>query len=209
MDNILLMKSSKGADVRKPFIFVGEALALDFVNTLVIMRGKPCDLLQTPDDLMGWWEDASRHYPEMERVRDAPKAEPDALLKLAKELRDNLRSLFISAIEKRQPDEASIHALNRVLQMGHPALEWQTGRAPETVYWPYDDGRARVLIPIALSVLYLLTQADLSRLHKCRNNRCILLFYDTTKSGTRQWCSPQCLDRERSAQRYQKKKQAV
>jgi predicted RNA-binding Zn ribbon-like protein len=52
---------------------------------------------------------------------------------------------------------------------------------------------------------------DLSRLRQCHSHhihRCILLFYDTTKSGTRQWCSTACLDRERSARRYEEKKRA-
>lgn len=58
-------------------------------------------------------------------------------------------------------------------------------------------------------MLRLLTEGDLRRLHKCRNERCVLLFYDTTKSGTRQWCSLDCFNRTRSSQRYRQRKAAA
>jgi predicted RNA-binding Zn ribbon-like protein len=34
----------------------------------------------------------------------------------------------------------------------------------------------------------------------------VMLFYDTTKSGTRHYCTTACMDRERSRRRYQQSK---
>jgi predicted RNA-binding Zn ribbon-like protein len=48
---------------------------------------------------------------------------------------------------------------------------------------------------VALSAVDLLTRKDHGRLHRCENARCVLLFYDTTKSSTRRWCSTGCMDR--------------
>jgi predicted RNA-binding Zn ribbon-like protein len=57
-------------------------------------------------------------------------------------------------------------------------------------------------VPIARSALHLFTEADWRRLHQCKHDRCIVFFYDTTKSGTRRWCSPGCMNRARSIQHY-------
>ena len=75
------------------------------------------------------------------------------------------------------------------------------------VYRPRDDDQGAVLLPIALSALYLFTQAEYHRLHHCKNERCILFFYDTTKSATRQWCSLECMNRARSLQHYRQVKE--
>ena len=44
------------------FVFVGQALALDLVNTEVVIRGRPRDLLEREDDVWRWWETAQRHH---------------------------------------------------------------------------------------------------------------------------------------------------
>lgn len=191
------------------FVFVGEALALDLINTLVVIRGKQLDLLEKPDDLAHWWEAIGERYPEIEKVRSEPLIIDTALLRSTKALRDSLRRLFtrvIQGIQGQHPDDAEIEALNEILRMGNPALEWQEGELPEAVYETRGGAGNALLFPAALSALRLLTEGDLSRLHQCHNRRCILLFYDTSKSGTREWCSTACFDRERSLQRYAQRK---
>jgi predicted RNA-binding Zn ribbon-like protein len=68
-------------------------------------------------------------------------------------------------------------------------------------------GADSMLFAIALSALRLVRDGDRQRLHRCSNDRCVLLFYDTTKSATRRWCSLGCMDRARSAKRYRAAKQ--
>ncbi len=46
-----------------------------------------------------------------------------------------------------------------------------------------------LMIPVARSFASLLTEADRKRLRECKNPACGLYFYDTSKSGTRAWCS--------------------
>ncbi len=43
--------------------------------------------------------------------------------------------------------------------------------------------------PLAHSAAKLLAEADRNRVRKC--GQCILRFYDTSKKGTRRWCSMQ------------------
>ena len=37
-----------------PFQFVGNNLALDFVNTRIVLQGVQVDLLSTPEQLVSW-----------------------------------------------------------------------------------------------------------------------------------------------------------
>ena len=57
-----------------------------------------------------------------------------------------------------------------------------------------------LMVPIARSFASLLTEADKSRLRECKNQACGLYFYDSSKSGTRAWCSLElCGNRSRVA----------
>jgi predicted RNA-binding Zn ribbon-like protein len=85
--------------------------------------------------------------------------------------------------------------LNGFLQLGRLALETGPGGALIAAYRTPGDAPERVLLPIALSALHLLTEGERSRTHKCRNEHYILLFYDITRSGTRHWCSVACMNR--------------
>jgi predicted RNA-binding Zn ribbon-like protein len=120
-------------------------------------------------------------------------------------LREHLRRLFEELIDGNKPDDAEIAYLNRILQRGHPSLIWEQNQ-PKFSHQYADDPYAALLLPIALSALNLITRSDLDRLHRCQNNNCIMLFYDTTKSATKRWCSTACMDRERSARRYREAK---
>ncbi len=187
------------------FLFVGEALVLDLINTVMFVRGEIIDTLQTPDDLKQWWLLAHKHHAQIEAVSDVETVFDDYTLETVKRLRDHLHDLFMRVIEERQPDAADLAALNRALGKGHPMVMWEESAQVE--YASFAEPAAGLLLPAALSALRLLTQGDLNRLHKCQSNQCILLFYDMTKSGTRHWCSRACMDRDRSRRRYRESKQ--
>jgi predicted RNA-binding Zn ribbon-like protein len=192
-----------------PFLFRAGELALDLVNTEVMVRGKRGDLLATPQDIDLWWQAACQHHAERDEVRGAEgKGSPDDndFLDEIKILRAALRDIFLTLIAGAAPQEASVAVLNEVLKMGYHCLEWTSTGEPHALYQTSAGERGTVLLPIALSALRLLQQGDHKRLHQCDNERCILLFYDSTKSATRRWCSLGCLDRARSAQRYKAKK---
>lgn len=192
------------------FVFVGEVLALDFANTEVVVRGKPGDLLSDPPALAAWWRAALAHYPEVvaefpDFAFDAAGTDPDAALAAAKELRGALRRIAEAVAADGNgrdvpADDAAI--LNRVLRSGHRALAVAPDGGPRSVV-AADPGRPEAaLLPVAWSALDLLTGKDAGRLHRCANERCVLLFYDTTKSATRRWCSTACMNRARSRARH-------
>ncbi len=188
------------------FLFLGEALALDLVNTQVMVRGKPGDLLQTPDNLEKWWEQAhTRFTPAL--AKEVKKQFDLSTLEQLKTLRDTLRRMLKAIVEKHSPETGDQIYINQLLSAGHQALDWNTTQTPRGTYCLTQDTEVHPLaFEVALSFLRLLTEQDLARLHKCRNERCILYFYDTTKSATRHWCSTGCMNRARSIENYRSKK---
>jgi len=195
------------ASGEEAFPFFGDVLALDLVNTEVILRGKPRDLLATPEDVAQWWHAAQRHYPDMDEVEASGGARVDtATLVALKGLRRALRGIFSALADRTTPASADIDVLNRVLRTGAHALLLTSSGAVRPVY-QVQTGADPMQFAIALSALGLVRDGARQRLHRCSNDRCVLLFYDTTKSATRRWCSVGCMDRARSAKRYLAAKQ--
>ena len=191
-------------DLQDGFVFRGEALALDFVNTLIVERGRQLDLLALPADLDRWWTIARERYALGAAAPGAASAE---LLAHAHALRTALHRICTAAI-RAEPSDATDHTtVNAALALAHATLTQDalgTYQQLDTVLPPTHAVRYQ----IARAALTLLTTGDLRRLHQCRNARCVLLFYDTTKSGTRQWCSLTCFNRTRSTERYRQQQAA-
>jgi predicted RNA-binding Zn ribbon-like protein len=183
------------------YLFLSGVLALDLVNTEVVVRGKRYDLFATPEDVAVWWQQARTHHPNAETNTDTV-IWCAQLLEPIKRVRAAIRTLCTNLVERQSLDREALTTLNTILAMGYPALEAASGQEMIAVYRPRDDDQGAVLLPIALSALHLFTQAEKHRLHQCKNERCILFFYDTTKSATRQWCSLECMNRARSLQHY-------
>jgi predicted RNA-binding Zn ribbon-like protein len=192
------------------FFFVGEALALDLVNTEIATRGKPVDLLDPPNALPAWWRAARARYPEADDTdgaADLAFADP-RLLPAVKGLRAALRRLFGAIADRHPMPTADLAVLNGVLRAGSAQVEAGDDGRLRTVYRARDRAIDAALLPIARSATTVLTERDPARLHRCGNERCVLLFYDTTKSATRRWCSVGCMNRARSAARYRARKAA-
>lgn len=198
-------RATDGAErqVAGPYFFVGEALALDLVNTEAVIRGRSRDLLDGPGGFAAWWGEAAARYPDLLGV----SAERSALaerrsLDAARRLRSALRRIFEAVAGGTGIDRADLTTLNEALATGRETIELTDGGGLLAIRRSREAGVAAALLPIGVSARDLLADRDPARLHRCANERCVLLFYDTTKSATRRWCSTGCMDRARSAERY-------
>jgi predicted RNA-binding Zn ribbon-like protein len=176
------------------------------INTETLDRGKKHDGLPSPGALAQWWEAACRRYPDQCAIAGAgaPIAWTNELLAAIKTLRSALRTLVTRVVEQQRVEEEDLRLVNASLALGYSALERMENGAVKTVMRLRDPEQGGVLVPIARSALHLFTEADWRRLHQCKHDRCIVFFYDTTKSGTRRWCSTGCMNRARSIQHYQR-----
>jgi predicted RNA-binding Zn ribbon-like protein len=190
-------------------VFVGDALALDAVNTERLVKGTRRDVLMSPDAFARWWRQAQQHYPTLEleqRNQKVPTTDQE-VLEAFKVLRSALRRLFEEVMAEREIHEEDLTPLNDILKMGFQILEQTEPGIFQLRDQPGAQPQARVLLPIVRSAIWLLTEGTRSRLHACQNPRCRLFFYDQTRSATRQWCCLKCMDRARSARRYKQVKE--
>jgi predicted RNA-binding Zn ribbon-like protein len=181
------------------------ALALDLINTEIIDRGKRRDTLPSPEALARWWEAACERYPDqcVSEETDGTIAWTSELLDAVVGLRMALRTLITQVVESGAVEEEELKPVNAILALGYSALERTREGNVKPAMRLHDPKKGSVLVPIALSALRLFTESDWRRLHQCKNDRCILFFYDTTKNGARRWCSADCMNRARSIHQYQ------
>src|SRR5690242_4169237 len=109
-----------------PFLFRGENLALDLINTEIVWRGKRQDLLATSQDMATWGQVASRHHVELTAVRaerEHTLVYDTALLRELVTLRAALRAIFSRLVEEKLPATGDLQVLNSVLKTCYPALD--------------------------------------------------------------------------------------
>lgn len=199
------------AELDDGFLFVGHALALDLVNTEVVVRGRRGDLLASPSEVIGWWQAAQRHHPNLPLVAVVGDLASDEVVTHTAliGLRQALRRLFSQIADLQQPDAADLAVVNAALQPGVMAAQSNREGRIQQAYQVAASPLHPLVFTVALAALELLTTSHVQRLHRCENERCVLLFYDTTKSATRRWCSLACMDRARSIRRYQQAKHGM
>jgi predicted RNA-binding Zn ribbon-like protein len=195
---------------QEPFLFVGNQLCLDFINTEMIIRGQRTDLLQEWADLIAWLVQAKvlSAAEGREVTTGLSRADGERFLGEARAFRATLREMAEGIVVGRPVPRSTVEAINGLLSRcpGYPQLMRINGRY-ERRFHSEASGAARLLVPIAGAASELLCLGDLSLVKKCRNDACILYFYDTTKNHARQWCSMGlCGNRIKVAAHYRRQK---
>ena len=198
------------SDWRDGFLFVGNHLSLDFLNTRPVMNGNPVELLPDCTSLARWLKAAAlvpaREAKRLERDWSARPAFTGMLGELW-EFRDRLRRAVLQMEAGTLPSPPFIAKVNELLS-AHPFID-------EVIRMDSGLDRGKrfdpqvpldVLGPIVDSVASLLTIPDKSRLRKCGG--CILHFYDTSKKGTRRWCSMNLCGNRSKVAAYTRRKRA-
>jgi predicted RNA-binding Zn ribbon-like protein len=187
---------------RDGFLFVGNHPSLDFVNTRPVMNGQPVELLSGWNDLLRWFRAAQLLFePELEGLwpqwENRPEAE--ALVDRLRAFRESVRAAVLRREAGQGPGSKIVAELNLLLRAHPMFLELRrTGGGLERrrlfeLRRPDD-----LLAPIADAAAGMLADLDPARLRQCQG--CVLHFYDTSKNGTRRWCSMQlCGNRSKVA----------
>ncbi|HLW01857.1 MAG TPA: ABATE domain-containing protein [Ktedonobacterales bacterium] len=202
--------SSPSPSVHEAVVQRGS-LALELINTQTLDRGKQHDALASPEALARWWAEVCTRSPDQCVIAgaEAPIVRTSELFAAVKALRMALRTLLQHVVEHQAVEVEDLQPVNVILKLAYTALE-RTGEGNiKAVMHVRDPEQGSILVPIARSAMQLFTEADWRRLHQCKHDRCIMFFYDTTKSGTRRWCSSACMNRARSIQHYQLTKKSA
>lgn len=181
------------SDWRDEFLFLGNHLALDLLNTCPVQNVEAVELLPDFDALLRWYQ-AAGLLSSLEvaslRQRWGASAPANSVVKAMRELRERLRKVVLARERGGTVHRAILDELNQ-LMASHPMLTRlkASGSVSTTELW-FDPRRPEDLFaPIAHSAAMLLSEADWGRVRKC--GQCVLHFYDTSKKGTRRWCSMQ------------------
>jgi len=173
------------------FLFVGNQLALDFVNTRPVQDGRAAELIGDFAALVRWFRAAGLLSPadagRLERQWGAT-AQAKKTAEEIRELRERLRS-EISGWEKGGAiKRVTVQELNR-LMAEHPMRTKLTarGRAHAKELWFEAREPKDLFAPVAHSAVGLFADLNRERVRKCAE--CVLHFHDTSKKGTRRWCS--------------------
>jgi predicted RNA-binding Zn ribbon-like protein len=175
------------------FLFVGNDPALDFLNTRPVQDGEPTELLPDFAAVVRWLHAAgllSSYDLAALTQRWDQSAAARRTVEAIRALREMLRKEVLAWEKWTAVHRSTIDEINR-LMAEHPMfsrLKKNGNELSAEVYFkpqrPED-----LLAPLAYNAAILFASAKRDRVRKC--NQCVLHFVDTSKKGTRRWCSMQ------------------
>jgi predicted RNA-binding Zn ribbon-like protein len=182
---------------------------LDFINTEMMRDGRRVDLVPDLPQLLKWMELAGLLTADDARTalrqwRGRPEGR--RLLTAMRRYRSEVRHLIERLHGGGAIPQAAVQATNQWLRhgIGYPQLLRSSGRF-ETRYHREHRGIGHVLAVLAESVADILAHSDRSRIKRCRNQHCILYFFDSTKNQARRWCCMSlCGNRVKVAAHYRR-----
>ena len=163
--------------------FVGDDLAINFINTRRMVEGQLTDTLQSDSDVKIWLRRL-----EVPIAKGSLPFGDGVLLKGARELRE----IALSAVKDRKSGKKpSLVALNRFLEdaPSHAALKTDDAMSIRVTRVYGKETVEAFLAPVAEAVADLLADGDFNLVRHCEGNACVLWFYDRTKGHRRRWCS--------------------
>jgi predicted RNA-binding Zn ribbon-like protein len=184
-------------DHRPPAIFIGDALGLDFLNSIATPVDTAIDWIDDGEGYLSWLEQA--HLVPADVLGDMrTRALPGELDKVADQAR-SLREWFRSFVRQHKGRPLTSQALteleplNRLLARDETfsRIAPQTPKAApfalQTVRrWRTPDA---LLLPVGEALARLVCDEDFSHVKACEGPACTLLFADHTRGHARRWCS--------------------
>jgi predicted RNA-binding Zn ribbon-like protein len=190
------------------FLFVGNHLALDFLNTRLVNEEGPLELLPDIASLRRWLNavgllKAAGRDPSAQTWQKSEVGQrflEDLLV-----FREKLRSTILRLESGKTLEPAFLRELNKML-LDYPhryvLVSDRSGARRQTFLDPTANP-SDLWREFADAAAHLMTDVPVDRLRKCE--RCVVNFYDTSKKGSRRWCSMQlCGNREKVSTYRQK-----
>ena len=187
------MRNQRLSRPGRRFALIGKRLAVDFANT-VYAPGEPAGALGSWADLADFLEATGVvSRAQAARLQALAPSEADRCaraLSRALALRRVIR-LALEAIEAGRPVKPGwVAAVNRLLRVEAGADQlvpagagWRLDRVPKRSDPP------AALSPIARSMAELIAEGRGAPIRRCANPKCVLYFYDDSRTRRRRWCS--------------------
>jgi predicted RNA-binding Zn ribbon-like protein len=189
------------------FLFVGNHLALNFLNTKPILDTGPTEFLPNAKAFQRWLVAAglvasARAKSTMRRWYDTSKAA--RFVKELREFRERVRSAVLKIESGSLPAPSFIEEVNQLLTKypRRSILVREGGSLVRKYPFEPDEPEAFWAL-IAEAVASLLADIDHARMRKCES--CVVHFLDTSKKGSRRWCSMNICGNKVKVANYQRR----
>ncbi len=177
---------------RGDHLFVGNGLALDFLNTSLVSNGETIELMTDAAAVARWMAHADllpeKAVKNLEQAWERSPRAGKAVIELRR-FRDRLRAAVFAFEAGSGVSADFLDELNSLLRT-HPVYrlveaDGQGGYTQTVSFKPRlpDD----LLAPLAEDTMMMLTGVAAGRVRKCEG--CPVHFLDVSKKGSRRWCS--------------------
>jgi predicted RNA-binding Zn ribbon-like protein len=193
------------------FLFVANRPILDFLNTKPILADGPTELLSNVHALERWliasgMAASPKAKANIRSWRES--AETSDFLQQLLGFRERLREAIMRMESGSSPADAFLAEVNALL-IQHPlpaSLRKREGTViRETRFEPLKP--TDLWAPIVDATADLLADTEWSRIRKCES--CVVHFFDTSKKGSRRWCSMNICGNKLKVAAYQRRKRAA
>jgi predicted RNA-binding Zn ribbon-like protein len=193
------------------FLFVANRPILDLLNTKPVLAEGPTELLTDSRALERWliasgMAASAKEKAALRAWRNSVAAE--AFLKQLLAFRERLRDAVLRIETGTLPADAFLTEVNALLlryprhtslRKGNGGLTRETLvelREPADLWAPIVDATADILV-----------ETEPARIRKCES--CVVHFFDTSKKGSRRWCSMNICGNKIKVASYQRRKRAA
>ena len=190
------------------FLFVANRPILDLLNTKPVLADGPTELLPDVRALERWLIASGTVSSAKDRAalrgwRNSVGAE--GFLKQLIAFRERLRDAVLRIESGMLPSDAFLSEVNALLlhHPGHTSLRKRDGRLAREAFIEWREP-ADLWAPIVDATADLLVEAESSRIRKCES--CVVHFFDTSKKGSRRWCSMNICGNKLKVAAYQRRK---
>lgn len=190
------------------FLFVANRPILDLLNTKPVLADGPTELLSDVRALERWLIASGMVTSPKNRaiVRSwRHSTEAASFLEQLIAFRERSRAAVTRIESGASPTDAFLAEVNSLL-LQYPlrtSLHKRDGKViRETVFEPRRP--ADLWAPIIDGTADLLAETETSRIRKCES--CVVHFFDTSKKGSRRWCSMSICGNKLKVAAYQRRK---
>ncbi len=190
------------------FLFVGNKPILDLLNTKPVLADGPTELIPDVRALERWLiVSGMMTSPKTKAIVRLWRhsTEAGAFLEQLVAFRERLREAVLRIESGSMPSDSFLGEVNSLLRQ-HPrltSLHRRDGKLiQETLFEPSKP--SDLWGPIIDATANLLTETESSRIRKCES--CVVHFFDTSKKGSRRWCSMNICGNKLKVAAYQQRK---
>lgn len=180
------------------FVFIGNNLAVDLINTEIIFDGELTDLLPNKTALSRWLTVVKL---PIDNKHLTTRLHTDVLA-----LRNAFKSAYAAQVSGLPASAKKLSTINKYLIL-HSTTQLLQCKSGQYTLQPTRKNLSPEMIlgQLAHAGALLLASPQAQQLKCCENPDCVLTFVDTSRNKKRRWCSmEECGNRAKVATHYRK-----